>query len=136
MNGQRKKRRASRCLMMCGNGASPEGFQHGGPLKQHHALTSISWNLIYPPSLKASPLDPISRRLATSFGAHAIVPARNKSPLGGPLPGIPGFRPAFLRGRRRLRLHCMTPRRAGGTDADDGDAGCGEGAYPPPRATP
>ena len=25
-----------------------------------------------------SPLDPILRRLGTSFGAHAIVPARNK----------------------------------------------------------
>ncbi|TGZ52994.1 Uncharacterized protein DBV15_00592 [Temnothorax longispinosus] len=112
---------------MCGDGVSPKGFQHGGPPKQHHALTSISWNLIYPPSLEASSAN------GTSFGAHAIVPAWNKrehlrqassyplsrcrgarksnsehlmraagSSLGGPASGPP-FYTAASRGCRRLR---------------------------------
>ncbi|KYN29070.1 hypothetical protein ALC57_01500 [Trachymyrmex cornetzi] len=118
---------------MCGNGVSPKSFQHGGPLKQHHALTSISWNLIYPPSLEAALAN------GTSFGARAIVPARNKcghlrqassyplgdvvvpeksnsehlmratgSSLGGPASGPP-FYTVASRGRRRLRRIVRRP---------------------------
>ncbi|EGI57399.1 hypothetical protein G5I_14554 [Acromyrmex echinatior] len=128
---QGRERRAS--LVMCGNGVSPKSFQHGGPLKQHHALTSISWNLIYPPSLEAALAN------GTSFGAYAIVPVRNKcghlrqassyplgdvavpeksnsehlmratgSSLGGPTSGPP-FYTVASRGRRRLRRIVRRP---------------------------
>ncbi|KYM92755.1 hypothetical protein ALC53_00692 [Atta colombica] len=131
-----RKRRVSRCLAMCGNGVSPKSFQHSGPLKQHHALTNISWNLIYSPSLEAALAN------GTSFGAHAIVPARNKcghlrqassyplddvavpeksnsehlmratgSSLGGLASGPP-FYTVASRGRRRLRRIVIEIHRA------------------------
>lgn len=56
-----------------------------------------------------SPLDPISRRLGTSFGAHAIVPTRNKT--RAPAPGI-GLPPRRCRDARKSNSeHLMREQR-------------------------